>query len=735
MSSPLDHPVITGAEEQDQNTPSPIRSASESPEKSSPESPGMNVDGSAGQRPSRGREKKRVGFASATSNARLQPDHDESAGPSQPVLVVTPVESEPGVQDYFSRSVSPHNLASPEALRSPTKRDSFNGEDLAAELARILKPENLSGPSQPQGPSIPRPVLRKPPRLPTTPGEAGTLHRSEVEAKNRADRLAYDVGTSSVPVSRRGSEDDSGDRSPHAQDGLLENYLGASSTTDFALQGDSDNLRARRSSLPEADRLVRRHTRQKSPLIQSFIPPSRSGASTPVEDDVEYVPRPEKYKGGILGTLLKLYSAEDKNGSAYPDSGFSSLPSTPGQTPNRTPASTPPTSRSSTPQPDKKRRSMRTHSTSTLAGLMESSFMIAAPGNNKDINNAVSEKLKLEKEKNKKAAKSNKKKLDKEYRIKIHIAEIMNRHRYLIKLCSALMMYGAPTHRLETYMKMSARVLGIEGQFLYLPGIMLISFDDTQTHTTEVKLLRSGQGLDFGRLRDVHEIYKEVVHDRIGVDEATQMLDAITTRKEKFPLWLRILLSGIASACVAPFGFEGRYIDMPICFILGCLVGFLQLWVAPSSELYANVFEITAAVLTSCLARAFGSIRDGELFCFSSLAQASIALILPGYMVLSASLELQNHQMISGSVRMVYALIYTLFLGYGITIGSVIYGYMDGNAVSEVHCKAGDKWYLKQPGKDYYVLFVLPFTLCLCAINQAKWKQTPGTSTFRAIVM
>ena len=31
---------------------------------------------------------------------------------------------------------------------------------------------------------------------------------------------------------------------------------------------------------------------------------------------------------------------------------------------------------------------------------------------------------------------------------------------------------------------MSARVLEIDGQFLYIPGCMIISFDDVSTHTT-----------------------------------------------------------------------------------------------------------------------------------------------------------------------------------------------------------------------------------------------------------
>lgn len=139
---------------------------------------------------------------------------------------------------------------------------------------------------------------------------------------------------------------------------------------------------------------------------------------------------------------------------------------------------------------------------------------------------------------------------------------------------------------------------------------------------------------------------------------------------------------------------------------------------APKSDLYRNVFEISAAVLTSFLARAFGSIRGGSIFCFSALSQSSIALILPGYLVLCASLELQSRSMVAGSVRMVYAIIFSLFLGFGITIGAALYGLLDSNATSTTTCT--------NPIGQYWKWFFVPaFTLCLTTINQAKWKQTP----------
>ena len=70
-----------------------------------------------------------------------------------------------------------------------------------------------------------------------------------------------------------------------------------------------------------------------------------------------------------------------------------------------------------------------------------------------------------------------------------------------------------------------------------------------------------------------------------------------------------------------------------LLFCFGCLVGFLQLIVSPKSALYSNVFEVSAVVVVSFLARAFGSLSNGNLFCFSALAQGGIVMLLPGYLV------------------------------------------------------------------------------------------------------
>lgn len=306
---------------------------------------------------------------------------------------------------------------------------------------------------------------------------------------------------------------------------------------------------------------------------------------------------------------------------------------------------------------------------------------------------------------------------DQDNKIKLHVASILKRQQYIVRMCRAMMMFGAPTHRLEESLAQSAKVLEINSQFLYMPGCMIISFDDVLTHTAEVKIVRCDQGVNLSKLEDTHEIYKEVLHDVIGLDEALSRLDDVIKAKDRHPVWLNVFMYGLASAAVSAF-FKARLIDIPIIFGMGTLLGLLQLVIAPLSKTYSTVFEVTATILISFLARAFGSIRGGRIFCFSALAQSGIAMILPGWLVLSSALELQSKAIVPGSIRLVFAILYSLFLGYGITVGTAMYGAMDSNATTETTCQ--------NPLDAYWNFLLVPFyVLFACHTVQAKYKQMP----------
>lgn len=76
-----------------------------------------------------------------------------------------------------------------------------------------------------------------------------------------------------------------------------------------------------------------------------------------------------------------------------------------------------------------------------------------------------------EKKRRKKAKEARKKQ---EVYIIQHVAAILSRQQFILKLARALMMFGSPTHRLETQIQATAKVLDINAQVVYLPNIMLM---------------------------------------------------------------------------------------------------------------------------------------------------------------------------------------------------------------------------------------------------------------------
>ncbi|KAK2756612.1 DUF1212 domain membrane protein [Colletotrichum kahawae] len=491
----------------------------------------------------------------------------------------------------------------------------------------------------------------------------------------------------------------------------------------------------------EAYRIVRAHTWRIADKTESEAGPSNAQDAEkthqtdhllPEVNDGNYdglyaVPAPKQYRGSVLSQLLKLYKPAE--GPVQPPNNRNSVasfsnfggPLSTG-TPGSESGTTTPTG---TATPSRKKWYQANRSQETLVNLIEASARLAnpnqqgeGPGSPKDGKAAKKQRPKHKRTTSNSRISAYLAREEEEAKITVHIAETLARQEYIITLCRALMLFGAPTHRLEEYLSTTAKVLEIDGQFLYLPGCMVISFDDRSVHTTEVRMVRAAQGIDLGKLRDTHHVYKEVIHDVVSVNEGIKTLDALIKSKDKFHVWIRVLVFGLTSVTAAPFSFGARLIDLPLAFCFGCLVGFLQLIVAAQSKLYSNVLEVTATVLVSFLARAFGSIRGGNLFCFSAIAQGGIVMLLPGYMVLCSALELQSRAIVPGSIRIVYAIIYSLFLGFGITIGTAIYGLIDENAVSTTTCENQIPTYLT-------FIFVPLFVVCIAILYQAKWRQMP----------
>ena len=334
--------------------------------------------------------------------------------------------------------------------------------------------------------------------------------RQAFAAQERAQHVAASlIGSFSAPGSRRTSVDSEAE-TISSSGGFLQSSSPGIPLNNLNLginehqTGDGRHGHGRELPFEEhralkkaAYELVRSHSRKDKPdahlpHVPAGDPGTVTRPSTPVEEQgfaEHYVPPPTQYRGGVLSNLLKLYKSPEPVERRKSEI---SEYSTPGD--------------SGVSTPTRRKWYEQNKSQDTLSNLVEASVRLGAlagtPGTRSSlVSNQTSgagtpEKFGRPKRPKHKRTSSNRllafsrNRMDDEIKITVHIAETLSRQKYIIRLCRALMLFGAPTHRLEEYLKMTARVLEIDSQFLYLPGCMIISFDDRSTHTTEVKIVR-----------------------------------------------------------------------------------------------------------------------------------------------------------------------------------------------------------------------------------------------------
>ncbi|KAJ7860246.1 hypothetical protein B0H14DRAFT_3624004 [Mycena olivaceomarginata] len=290
-----------------------------------------------------------------------------------------------------------------------------------------------------------------------------------------------------------------------------------------------------------------------------------------------------------------------------------------------------------------------------------------------------------------------------------HVAQIIQRQEFILKLARALMMFGGPSHRLQAQIQSTGRVLDIQVNCMYLPDF-----------------IRQGSSLCLGKLNEVYELYWSVIHDEQSVSEASSTLDALMRGKQEYTWWQLVLIGGFCSMSICSVSFNGSFIDSLIVFPLGALLVAIQL-LSIRNELYSNIFEITVATFFSFISAVLASTG---FFCYSAVASSSVVLILPGFIVLCGSLEIMSRNIVAGSVRMCYAVVYSLFLGFGLAIGAEAYEKITSKTIigsTDYSCSishdAHGPWYQRTPSLYWAFLTVPAYSLCLSLRNQAPWRS------------
>ncbi|KAJ2139324.1 pheromone-regulated protein prm10 [Coemansia sp. RSA 788] len=310
-------------------------------------------------------------------------------------------------------------------------------------------------------------------------------------------------------------------------------------------------------------------------------------------------------------------------------------------------------------------------------------------------------------------------------KILAQLADIFNRQNFLLLASRSLMAFGAPLHRLEANLIAMALNLDVEATFAVLPGIILITFGDEDTRSSETYVVRSVAGYDMYRLGRTNRTIRRVLKSRISVGQGVKNIERILATPPIYPWWIMLLDYIVISFFICPLFWNGSWQDAGASALLGLMVGLLQL-LAGRFNNYANLFEVSSAFLVSFVA----ALLQNHV-CFGTVSFAGIAMLLPGLALTTSIIEMATKNMISGTVRLVFALCRCFMLGYGISVGSMLgsrvlgletsIALMQGQIDSTTkvgHCLPG-------PSKFWWFMFLPVLSLAFNVSISAHWRQWP----------
>jgi uncharacterized membrane protein YjjP (DUF1212 family) len=215
------------------------------------------------------------------------------------------------------------------------------------------------------------------------------------------------------------------------------------------------------------------------------------------------------------------------------------------------------------------------------------------------------------------------------YHSSVH-AHIDERRRLVLKMAKALMLFGAPSHRVESQLNALARTLDVDAQFIHFPGIVIANFGDFEHSTSQCHFVKSKTEIALGRLNEIHRIYKALLSDDLSVANADRQISEQLHAPPEWSNLARILFSIVKCGMMAPINFSGSFVDIWISALFGGLLTFSQLCLAGRNQMFSNTFDIAMAILFSFLSRLLSA---KSVFCYEAIASSGLIALLPGYAV------------------------------------------------------------------------------------------------------
>lgn len=274
--------------------------------------------------------------------------------------------------------------------------------------------------------------------------------------------------------------------------------------------------------------------------------------------------------------------------------------------------------------------------------------------------------------------------------------------RFMMDLGKALHTCGTPAHRLEESMAACAQRLGLEVQVFSTPTSLWAGFGPIESQRVRLVRIEPG-GVNLSLLADVDDIASEVIKGDIPLSEGARRLEEALAKDWQYPVAITAFSGSIACAVAARL-FGGGMPEIGAAAVVGLLTGMFGI-VASRYRHMARVIEFVCGAVAAALALVFARVMP-PLSTYT-VTVAGLIVLMPGLTLTLAMNELATRHLVSGTARLMYALMIFFAIGFGVALGRQLEQFLpDPGGVVSAGLPIWTEWLaLSVCGLSYTVLF------------------------------
>ncbi|GAC33078.1 threonine/serine exporter family protein [Paraglaciecola polaris] len=258
----------------------------------------------------------------------------------------------------------------------------------------------------------------------------------------------------------------------------------------------------------------------------------------------------------------------------------------------------------------------------------------------------------------------------------MNTAEFIQIRKFIVKLGIMLHKYGTPAFRLEAYLTELATYLGVRASFIATPTALTFVIwsdrrEDEYNHSVRVQ----PGDYDMNALSRTDELATRLLSGEVGLEEADHQLDVIN----KMPSPYGKILTGLGF-CGATGAFAmlmgASWQEILWTGLIGLIVYFLVLW-SQISKRVTLMLEPAASLIAGLVACAISFYVDHGIN-IPLVVLSSVIILVPGLALTMGLAELSSRNLVSGTARIMDAVmqLFKLYFGafLGISIGFGLFG-------------------------------------------------------------